>query len=162
LILADDLEYEPMREWVDRELSGYTDSDDVPDYRISRSHLVGTLIEGNGYVTGFSVPDHLLDSEIQELVTTIRIFDGVGKLITLPDNGELVQGLVNVSQLEGMINAALRKTHGPFVGMRSITLPIPPGTLTGVLSAVRQRLLKLLIDLNRLFPENDDISQEAN
>lgn len=162
LILADELGYEPLREWVDRELTGYQNPDELPDYRKSKSHLVGTLIEGANYVTNFGVPDHLLDSDLLDLVTTVSVFDGIGKLVHLPDDGSLSQGLIGRSLLESAINSALRKEHGPFVGMRSVTLPIPPGTFGGILSAVRQRLLTFLIDLNRLFPGTDDISQEAS
>lgn len=161
LILADELGYEPLREWIDWELTGYMSREDLPKYRTSTSRLVGTLIEGRSYSTKFPVPDHLLDDDMLTLVTTIGIYDSIGKIIHLPDDGSLSQSIIGSSRLEGLIDAALQKEHGPFVGMRSVALPIPPGTFGGILSAVRQRLLTFLIELNKLFPGTDDISQEA-
>lgn len=162
LVLADELNYEPLSDWANLEIGGYTEQALLPDYRKVRSALRGTLFEGYHYTTNYTIPEAFIEEELRKMVQTVYIFDGVGKLITLPDDGTLQQTVSGVDGVEGLINFRLQQESGsPFVRVRSVSLPISPGSFAGVLGAVQHKIVQFMIQLNHMFPSDDQLEESS-
>jgi hypothetical protein len=161
LVLSDELEYPPLTEWVNLELSDYPDIDSMPDCRKAHSSLSGTLFEGNRYTTGYSIPDLWIDEEYRERALEVHIFDGISKLLTLPDDGSMGARSTFINCVEGRINKMLREKYGPLAGMSSVALPTPRGTYAAIIVAVQQRIVWFMIELNRIYPSDEEIEAET-
>lgn len=162
VILADELNYEPLKTWANKELSGYDDFSDLPDYRKGKSALRGTLWQGRSYRTGYTIPDVWVDESIRDTATTIYSYKGIGYMSSMRDDGKMVQHHVDMHVIESSINSMLQENNGPFVFVESVSLQIPPGHHDEILSAVRHRLVQFMIDLKKVFPDQDKIEQVAS
>lgn len=157
LILGDELDYQPLKDWANMELSGYKTIDMLPDYRVARSSLRGTLIEPRMHTSGYTIPETWIEERFREKAQTIYVVDGIGKLLTLPDDGSLGQTPGGGDLIEGLINNYIQEVYNPWSGVRNVMLSIPPGTFAGVLESVRHRLVQFMIEMNRMFPSDDTI-----
>jgi len=161
LVLADELEYAPLGGWANLELSGYQTLESLPDFRKTHSSLMGTLFEGNRYTCGYTIPDLWIDEEYRENALTVYVYDGIYKLQTLPDDGSMGVSSVYHNWIEGTINNKLREDYGPFAGVRSVALSVPPGTYARVIGAVQQSIVRFMIELNRMYPSDEEIQAES-
>jgi hypothetical protein len=86
-ILSARLRHKGFAEWVDRELGGYENIDDLPEYRIARS------VESRGHFFGgfgrqlrdAPLPTKHLHEEIREKLETLYYPQGVAELEALAD-----------------------------------------------------------------------------
>ena len=82
-ILASAIGLPEFREWVDFELSGYTDKDKVPSYRRFRPTNLGTFAGPfQSGVKNMVLPTFNLPDEVKDFAENMMFFDGVGALET--------------------------------------------------------------------------------
>lgn len=161
LILADELEFTPLSEWVNLELSGYSEKQSLPDYRKTHTSLRSTLYEGNSYTKNYTIPNLLIPEQFREEAVSITISDGIPALLTLPDDGSMGVSSTFLTYVEGMINHSLQADHGPWVSVRNLTAPVPPGTFTAIIGSVQHRIVRFMIELNRMYPSDEKIRAES-
>lgn len=158
-VLASKLRSPKFRQWVDTELEGYANLEQVPDYRMIRSPLYGD----------FAGPFH---SEVRNVRLSI---DGLP-----PDMRELIEIVPftgNIGQLEALFNANTEMLYHPWdvevvellrhsPGVRiegkvlnSATSLIPKAAIRGILHAIRKRLLDFLIELSEAYPDLEKSEQ---
>jgi len=161
LVLAEKLGYEPLRVWANFELRGYPDLEIFPEYRKGKSRLRGTFFQGNRYQTHYYVPEYLIDESIREQVTGLYVFDPFNKLLNITDDGSLNQFLQGLGSVVSLINVTIEQKigGGGMVYFDSINLPVLPGFNAGVLGGIRLRLIELMIELNRIFPNEESIME---
>jgi hypothetical protein len=137
--------------WVDRELNGYKNDADLPDYRIlgvsSKGHFSGSF---GRFTKNAEIPVYTLPEEFQEAYRHASIVQGVGALqatiqgaeqssLTLPWPPEAV-AIFGGNMYDDMHCVQAWKV-------------IPAGSLRGVLDAVKTRVLDFTIELGKLHPE---------
>lgn len=61
--LADRADSEELRSWAERELVGYPQSDDMPEYRSAKCTMVGDSVAGPERLAGVPIPPDLLKRE---------------------------------------------------------------------------------------------------
>ena len=151
-ILASQLNNKDLRRWIDAELKGYDNADDLPDYRKLNSPNLGTFAGpfGSG-VKNVLIPVTLLPDAIRKFVTDpMEITHGVkeieasatsGAKLRIPWPPEVVMlAREHVPMQDGAVLAEAWK-------------PYTKSQMDGILEQVRNRLLDFLLELQQIDPE---------
>lgn len=149
LIIASDIENEELAQWVENELNGYPAGAELPAYRIvDNTYFVYSGINGRFQVKNAPLPLYEILG-VDKGQYSFRIFDGVNSLTTQM-TGEYKYGR-DLTALAGII---LAKTG---ISCTSITQLVPQNAIENVISAIKSKLLKVLIKLDKEYGCLDEL-----
>jgi hypothetical protein len=146
MLVAGKLKLSDFRAWIDLELNGYHNKEEVPEYRKAR----GTLHVHNPY-RGLQ-PLIIEDDSFANMLQKIDIRDPIGNLVHLLENtkaGELQYPLPD------SVIAMLMRGQGGYAQLPPLRL-VSPGALATVIDGVRTMVLDWAINL-----ENEGILGEG-
>lgn len=155
LVLAHRLRYEPLIEWVSWELDGYPKTSDsvLPSYRIGKGiiyvHLVGPVNEDRRYALPY-VPDLLPD--LRAKMEAFTTFSGVREVEVLAQD---TKGLARRLEPEALavLNLVAPLSTGTYI--KSAWVDCPIGYHEGILSGIRNRLIKFMLRMQDELPDED-------
>lgn len=156
-VLAFKIENTRLKSWVNLELNGYVGKE-MPDYRKIKTTVEGNLIQNAGFQgvwtrKNVSLPVEYLDSEYWEVLTSVKIDSKVSELEKmLADNGSSYQ--VNIPHA---LAQELSKITKPW-HVDSAWQKISNNSIEGILSTIKSTLLNFLLELNKEFGDNDNLS----
>ena len=154
LVLAHDLKNERLKTWVEKELDGYEDTDDLPDYRrtfaISKGVSFGPFgarIENHPIATAIMKDEHrpiVEDATFRSAVSAYQLgLEGQVEGWRIPWNPNLV----------AMYQGAFYKGYA----LAQAWMEVPGSFVSALLDTVRNRVLKLALELrDELGLVNDD------
>ena len=80
-ILASQLKNKEFKRWIDAELKGYDNADNLPDYRKCRPINLGTFSGSFGKVANnIPIPVALLPEKIREFAKSMEVLNGVREI----------------------------------------------------------------------------------
>ena len=129
--------------WVNSELNGYSNQDDIPTYRIVSTNIYGTAT--NGYTTRWEnhpLPIYHLTKEEQEHLTILKFQESISGLEELSKSEKLVS-IIPV-EFCSRFNKGLAK--GVYV--ESAYSHISNIDILQILTNIRSRLLNFLLELS--------------
>ena len=152
--LTSNLHSPELDEWLDWELYGYTDPQEVPEYRRLPTANYGNFAGPNeGTAEGLLIPTEDLPQQVKVFAENLVMLDGVGALQAHGAKEderswppELVMAAQEATALKGGL--FLIKAYQP----------IPASVYPGILEQVRNRLFDFLLDLQN----NNRASEEGN
>lgn len=152
MVLAFELDYEPLIAWVSAELDGYETNEHLPDYRQFDSRIYANFLgpfqlPRNNEV----VPINAFPKEWRDTFSRVQLLDGVRALEDTAKRDNVVQPLPDF-----VPQYLTDKASGGFV-CQSVWLVIPPGSIAQILSAIRTRLLRFCLTLRREFPQLSEV-----
>lgn len=143
-VLAHQLQSEELRNWLSQELDGYSSYDDLPDYRILRTALIGTFTNGYRSYMNYGVPlFKIKDQDMVDTLTTLPVFDGVRKVEEISNNKELHSFLPQ--QLVVYVNHHVSRDS---YGFLSIEHAISSHDFKQILDTIKNRLLDFILLLS--------------
>jgi hypothetical protein len=153
MVLAHRLSHQPLATWVERELDGYQDDANLPDYRTRPAVLKGYL---GGYLGSahpdIDIPRWAVPSEWQEAVFTLRFRDGVGHYeALLQAEGDALK-FDRPSELAAMIKPFLEGYNCLYVWT-----PISRAQIAGMLDVVRNRVLAFALQVEDELPDAGEV-----
>ena len=144
-ILASEIGLPEFREWVDFELSGYTDKDKIPSYRKFHPTNYGTFSGSFGsMVRNVVLPTDVLPDPIKDFAENLTLVEGVGTLEGMlaqesrflkkwpPEFVMQAQEYIQISKEMELVDA-----HQP----------LQPYLISGILDNVKNRLLDFILGL---------------
>lgn len=141
-------------DWVNKELNGYQDGDEVPEYRIIYSSV--TISVSNGYTRWPNVPAALghLDRDKRDWYEKNKLRQSISSLESLAQG----EGDTLVRVIPPEMWGPLRKnlTQGTFI--EHAHCEMTKAQLQGALTQVRSRLLDFVLELEGKIPS--DASEE--
>jgi AbiTii len=147
LVLASLIKNDSLRLWAKRELDGYTDVENLPEYRSVTAIVAGDFV-GHVRAGDHRLPVEQYDDDIQKRLTVVPIVDGVRELEeTVKAAGEFVTFALEMSWCQ-LLPPLFEDTQ-----LVDIRRHVHTGRLQAILDTVRTRLLELVLDLEREFPE---------
>lgn len=156
MVLAAELDHEPLLTWATLESGGYRSVEDVPDYRKVRGTLGGTWQEDFLLPISDDVPIQILGNELAELIETTLLMDSIGILNTKVDDGTLRLSVNKEQELLAFINSNF--TNGRFL---TLWVRIPPGTIQTIRISVQRKVIEFMIELERLYPTHEEIEEKS-
>ena len=152
-ILANNFRNPDFEFWINSELNGYHQDQELPDYRKIPIHAKGTFINF-AYKTTTIIPPSCLEDEYKEWATLAEITESVDSIedmvrsdnheFGVPWPGDLIAILQRKQILEGYTIISGWKV-------------IPRGNFLGILAIIRTKILDFILELNEQIPEFKDL-----
>lgn len=147
-----------LESWVNYELTGYPDSEDVPPYRGPfDAEVVGRLAGPHGSEFDLPLPFTVLPPDMREGWAFKMIFQQpMSELEGLARGGKALQNpwrAAFVGEINRRVEAGEMRELIPYHGLIRAWKPISPQQMTAVVDAVRTRVLTLALELEKLYPE---------
>ncbi len=155
-VIATDIDNNELKEWAECELNGYGENK-VPDYRLAKK----TFFKYSGINGGFKVENapiplpEILNTE-DPSVFYIPITEGIGTIEGIVNSTENIEVGRDLTWAAGMV----AKECG--IRCYSIKQTIPKNVFQGVLSAVKMRLMKIFLELDKTYGCLDELDVEAS
>ena len=152
--LTNNLHSPELDEWLDWELYGYTDPQEVPEYRRLPTANYGNFAGPNeGTAEGLLIPTENLPQQVKEFAENLVMLDGVGALQAHgaePDERVWPPDVVMAAQEATALKGGLF--------LIKAYQPIPASVYPDILEQVRNRLFDFLLDLQN----NTGAPEEGN
>ncbi len=146
-VLAATLKDERFREWVDSELNGYGQGDELPSYRRLRAESLGTFANAFRMIKNVSIPVSTLPKNIRKHVMHLPFVQNVRELEDLTGPNSADGTLESPWTPELVILASKHfKRHDGAV-LVDARMQFAPNEVIGILEQVRNRLLDILLGL---------------
>lgn len=166
-VLLHSLSNPEISAWLNNEIEGYPDDSIIPSYRIVTGNLMGSYFKGSMTMhmtyNNVSLPLGEMPKEAQEALLTVRFHEGVDSLKLLLKESE---GGGN-NTLGKSINADFfpliaHYNNDPYMIITSAKVAISNHTIQTVFSAVENRLLDILMMLEKDFGNLDELDLDTD
>jgi len=158
LIIASDIENHDLIDWATNELNGYSNNSIVPSYRKSGlGQIIYSGINGAFQITSQPLPDGAINSDIIDIL----------KNNTFSQDISTIEKFASDDNKEGIIrditNLASMVYENTGIQCVNIYMKYTKATFIHILSSIRTKLLKVFIELDRIFGclDNLDIDTEG-
>lgn len=150
-ILAARLNYKPLQEWVERELSGYSEKDDLPQYRIFHDiELSGNFFTPTCWGKNFGVPSLLIPDPYRNQLTTIYWKENIGVIESFIRKAE---GNTIRMAIPQDIFIFLKSKVEDLDFFTSLHRVISVHQLTFIIDEVKNRIINFAIEIEKTNPE---------
>ena len=154
-ILASELGLPEFREWVDCELSGYSDEAKVPSYRRFRPQNVGTFSGSfQRWAENVPLPTYSLPDVVKDFAENLVFFAGVGELEAMLTQGDEYLRAPWPQECVILARQVVKMSGG--MQLVEAHRPILPSTIAGVLHNVKNKLLDFILGL-----QENNVTEEA-
>jgi hypothetical protein len=151
-ILAARLKHKPFSDWVDRELNGYESLEDVPSYRLIRTHSLGTLMNPFKQINNAPIPSGCMPEKYREFVNQEYLLRNIATYETIikdkPGGEELK--IPWPADLTAMVSDKVYTNMNLMSAWKVLT----PATIAGMLDAVRNRILSFVLEIESEAPDS--------
>ena len=157
-ILAKRIGYSPLAEWVDSEINGYSNSNSLPDYRKHRAHPVGIFTNGVYQINNKPLDRSVVGDDMFDQLSALHLRQGIRELSVMKNSPGLQLSLSHAEPYVNSLYALEMEGDYGFIGLH---LSITPNVIEGVLGAVRSKLVDFLLEMEDIFPEDEDIKHPS-
>lgn len=159
-VLLHELSDEKLNEWVNSELEGYSDDDELPEYRVVSGMLKGSYLKGTmgNYVkmNNVSLPIGHAPEDIKKEILSVRFFESVAGLIALKnpqgEKGNICKPIP--ADCHGLLVRLIGDPHIVIVNAR---VEIGTHEVDSILSRIESKLLDVLLKLEDEFGSLDEL-----
>lgn len=138
-----------LREWARKELNGYGDDDDVPEYRKISAPISMDSMSGNTWMTGQVIDRHQMPRECWEYVPeSIALKQPIEELEQLSTRDKLRFTNPGLAYAQTLWNGQL----GPWQNVASLSYVTGGSAIKGILGQIRTQLMDLIADLTADTP----------
>ncbi|NEU31936.1 hypothetical protein GN156_14275 [bacterium LRH843] len=152
-VILSDLDNESIMNWVNGELEGYKDKDNIPPYRIFKGSITGTyLINFTTKYTNQPVPlEFLIPKEKIEELRAIKMTDSIAAIQNMlqGENKENYGAVIPTAYCHSISTDELQ-----IAGMR---LNLASNQLEGIVSRVKSKLVEVIMELEKEFQNLDEL-----
>lgn len=152
-VILSDLDNENIMNWVNGELEGYKDKENIPSYRVLKGNITGTyLVNFTTQYTDAPVPlDFLISKEKIEELREIKMTDGISTIhnILQGENREDYAFVIPTAYCH-----VISKDNLQIAGMR---VKVASNQLDGIVSRVKSKLVEVIIELEKEFENLDEL-----
>ena len=149
-VLASNLDNEQIKLWAEKELYGYLDEDNLPEYRMFHGcKLTYSGINGRFQITNQPLSLTWLKSSTVERLSVQKIYDPLSEVEKFSKTEQGVSR--DLSYLAGEVEQKTR--NGCIQGVQCVKISqiIYPTEFARLLSSVSSKALKILIELDKQF-----------
>lgn len=151
-VFASRIQNRELLNWLNKEVGGYQTSEDLPEYRVYKCHVMGSYINGNMKYTNVSIGTNGLDDNIFKNLNYMNFYQSISSLeqdIAENNSGSLNQELP--AELIIHIGDNIRKKGNPFYHLIYARKTLSISAINEILSVVRNKLLDFVLKIDEEF-----------
>lgn len=157
VVIANDICNDEFREWIEKELSGYLETDTIPDYRIVKDTFFKyTGKKGMYLITDSPIPLKEILIEKPAEYWYVNIYDGISGIQKFTNDTSGVEAMRDLTYLAGQVY------HENGTQCTAIRQIIPVNAFENVLSKVKSKLLQTLIYLDKEYGSLDELDVDIS
>lgn len=160
-VLLSEFDNYELNDWVNYEIMGYPDGVEIPLYRIVRGNLMGSYFKGSMVShmkwNHVSIPLGEMPDTLKETLLTVYFREGVDALKQLADKVALSDRHMGKSVNADFFPTIAHYNNDPYMMITSATVEIGNQCVHNVFSAIENRLLDILILLEKEFGNLDEL-----
>ncbi|TDU43488.1 hypothetical protein BXY82_0900 [Gelidibacter sediminis] len=159
-VLASRTQNAQLLDWVSNELEGYSLKDTLPKHRIYRCQLIGTYTVGYTQYNNQPIPTDGLPESLEDSVRSVEFYQSISGLENLYKN--CTSGVLEMplrAELTGVIGYNWQKLGNPYLHLINTRKKIAAGTITEIISVVRNRLLDFMLKIDEEYGNITDITE---
>lgn len=160
-VLLSEFNNDELNDWVNYEIIGYPDEVKIPSYRTVRGNLMGCYFKGSmaSHMTWnhVSIPLGKMPDNLKEILLTVYFREGVDALKQLADKAASSDINIGKSVNADFFPVIAHYNDDPYMMITSATVEIGNQCVHNVFSAIENRLLDILILLEKEFGNLDEL-----
>lgn len=160
-VLLVDLDDVDIIDWINHELSGYSDADELPQYRMVKGSLKGSYYKGSlashTQWNNVSIPLGKMPKDFQDSLLTISFTDGVSALSTMYNSCHESNHSVSKPISADLFPYIANWNDDLYMIFTSLRVEVGSQILQNIISTVESKLLDILIELEKTFGNLDDL-----
>lgn len=139
-------------EWATNEQQGYPEPLDLPPYRLIKNTLMGRILIDRGFGNWLPKADQSvrnlldLDDDTLDNMETISIYQSVGQLAVMPDDGSMIREIGR--RAEEVVSSKLKNAV-----CDNVYVKVPVGAYHGIREVVRGKVIAFALQLESQFHE---------
>ena len=165
-VLFSELNNNELIDWVNHELTGYPDDVVLPDYRIECGNIVGTYMVGTVRshlkYTEASIPLGKMPEDLKQQILNIEFREGVTALKQLADEHKITKSSLGKMLPADFFPVISKYNSNPYMVIASAKVIIGAHCIDNIFSVIENRLLDVLILLEKEFGNLDDLDLNAS
>lgn len=153
-LLLQDINDKKIKGWIDKEVNGYNENDEIPEYRIVNANVVGDYIVGNAYNRLQGTRQQLpLKPEYIKDYNSVKVTSGLNELFQLSiAEKENENHCLNIP-IHTVIAQDITLINGQILNAKQV---LSIYGYTNILNKLKSKLLKILVELERKYGNLDD------
>jgi hypothetical protein len=165
-VLLSEFDNEELNTWVSYEITGYPDEAEIPDYRIVRGNLMGSYFKGSMAShmtwTHVSIPLGKMPEDLKDLLLTVYFREGVDALRQLAEKCNTSDNNLGKTIGADFFPAIAHYNNDPYMMITSARVEIADQCINNVFSNIENRLLEILMFLEKEFGVLDDLDIDVD
>jgi hypothetical protein len=155
LVLSHRLKNERLKAWAEKELDGYANDDELPDYRVTNINSKGVFFGAFGSkIENQPIPTVVLKEHHRALVEKAHFRDPIASYDTKGEDGQWI-----IPWSPNLVAAYQKKFYEGSYVLASAWQEVPTTFIVALLDTVRNRVLKLALELQEeLGSAGDDLA----
>lgn len=153
------LEYENCIDWLDKELNGYSETDELPLYRILEGQVYGTYLKGTpaSYVKSSNnlIPIENLPKELKEAIVNIQVYNDIETI-----KNSIDKNITMGKPIPPEVCSIISKTYS--IWLSSATVKIDTTQLMSIIKQVEKKTLDILLELEKDFGNLDELDVDLS
>jgi hypothetical protein len=158
-VLASRIQNQELLNWVNNELSGYKNIDELPDYRKElNNELKGSFLNGTMKYTNAQIPTVGLDDALEKKLRTTDFTESINsleRLVSSQDSSSF-SGSIR-AELSSLIENNWINMGNPYLQLLSVHKSIPKSLIVGIITNVRNKLLDFMLELDAKYGDLTEI-----
>lgn len=165
-VLLSEFDNTELNNWINYEIIGYPDEVEIPQYRTVRGNLMGSYFKGSmaSHMTWnhVSLPLGKMPDNLKEALLTVYLREGVEALRQLAETCNTSDKIMGKPVDADFFPAIAHYNNDPYMMITSATVEMAMQCIHNVFSNVENRLLDVLILLEKEFGTLDELDIDLN
>ncbi|TCD00268.1 hypothetical protein EZ449_20965 [Pedobacter frigidisoli] len=158
-VLATRIGNQNLLEWVNFELKGYPNTSSLPEYRKLSGTIIGDFMNRVRHVTNYPIPLPEFGGDVDDTLREMPFLEGASTLELFEKNENPSLVFRFPDSVKHSLESILRNANGPYFQLLNIGVTLPIHAANQVLSAARDRLLDFILELEKQFGMETDLSE---
>ena len=155
LILASRLDNNELKNWATNELKGYRNTTLLPEYRRAKANPKCSITDGINYYQNQPMPVTIFSKKIADFLVSLPLDQGIKNLEQIAsstDNDYIVKEFGD--DYSAWLTSEAQKS-GQRIQLAHIRILVHIGEVNHTLGEIRTRLLELMLELEKQYPNID-------
>jgi len=158
-VLASRIQNQELLNWVNNELSGYKNTNELPDYRKEiQNELKGNILNEYTKYTNIQIPTTGLDKTFEKKLRTTNFTESISSLESLVSNekSSTLSAAVR-AELSSIIEDNWQSMGNPYLQITSVYKSISKNSIIEIITNIRNKLLDFMLKLDGEYGDLTEI-----